>query len=450
MARDRVTHTSGEQPKQAAKRIFHQTLGAIDIPAALARALARNGSRIQAGDVTVDLRAYREIVCIAFGKASLAMAHGLNEILEPEYRTRGILVVPGEGPPEFPNWTGWEMFAGGHPIPNEGSFRAGRAILDRLARCDEHTLIFFLISGGGSSLVEQPLHDGATLEDFQRLHAALVTCGGAIQEINVLRKHLSATKGGRLAAAAPRSLKLTYAISDVPLGEESSLASGPTLPDASTVRDASDIAARHRLWDTLPPPIRVALEAQSLAETPKEGNPAFKHSSFVTILGEKELLHAAHRACESEGYATLCDCTTDGWPIDRASDHLLAILRAQKKTAPGKAVAVVASGEVTSPVTGNGIGGRNSAFVLACVPKIAGERITVLSAGTDGIDGNSVGAGAVADGETPARAQAAGLNPEEFLRRSDAYTFFAGLGDAIVTGATGNNLRDLRILLMEK
>jgi glycerate 2-kinase len=452
MPRDHVPRTTdeAEQPKQVAKRIFRQTLAAIDISAALRRALARKGSYIQAGGVTVDLRAYREIVCIAFGKAALAMAQGLKEILEPDYETNGILVLPGELSPALPEWAGWSIFAGGHPVPNEGSFRAGRAILDRLARCDEHTLIFFLISGGGSSLVEQPLRHAWTLADFQKLHAALVTCGGTIQEINVVRKHLSATKGGRLAAAAPLSLKLTYAISDVPSGEESSLASGPTLPDPSTVRDASKIATKYCLWEKLPLSMRAGLEARALAETPKEGNSAFARSSFVTLLGERELLHAAHRACEAEGYVTICDYATDGWTIDRASDHLLAILRAQGKAASGKAVSVVAGGEVTSPVTGYGIGGRNSAFVLGCVPKIAGERIIILSVGTDGIDGNSVGAGAIADGETLARAQGVGLNPEEFLRRSDAYTFFSRLGDEIVTGATGNNLRDLRILLMEK
>jgi glycerate 2-kinase len=437
--------------KQAAQRIFRRTLAAIDIPAALARKLARNGSRIHVGEGSaaedfIDFRDYREIVAIAFGKASFAMAEGLSAILPTEYRPDGILVVPA---PPRRNLPGWVTFVGGHPVPNAQSFDAGRTILDRLSLCDERTLIFFLVSGGGSALVDQPLDSTVTLEDFQQLNAALVTCGAPIEEINIVRKHLSATKGGRLAAAAPRSMKLTYAVSDVPQGHESALASGPTLPDPTTVADSERIAKNYGLLPKFPASIRTVFEHHRLRETPKEGDPAFARARFHLLLGEHELLHAAHHACEAEGFACLCDTSADNWPIQKAADHLLALVESQKKANPRRAVAVLADGEVRSPVQGTGIGGRNSAFVLACVPRIAGEGITVLSVGTDGIDGNSPAAGAVADGESMALARAAGLDPADFLRRCDAYNFFASLGDAIVTGPTGNNLRDLRILLAE-
>ena len=191
--------------KQTAQRVFLETLAAIQIPAVLARKLGRAGSVIHAGGASIDLRDFREIVAIAFGKASLPMAEALSEILAPEFQVDGILVGPASPP----------------------GAAAGRAILDRLAQCDERSLIFFLISGGGSALVEQPLDGNITLEDFQKLHLALVTCGAPIEEINVIRKRLSATKGGRLATAAPRAMKITLAISDVPEGEESALASGP-------------------------------------------------------------------------------------------------------------------------------------------------------------------------------------------------------------------------------
>jgi len=332
-------------------------------------------------------------------------------------------------------------------VPNAGSFAAGQAILNRLARCDERTLIFFLISGGGSALVEQPLDPSQSLEDFQKLHAALVTCGASIDEINTVRKHLSATKGGRLAAAAPRSMKLTFAISDVPPGQESALASGPTLPDPGNVRDAEHIAQAYGLSGKLPASLRAVFENHALRETPKPGDPAFARSHFVLLLGVHDLFHAAHHACEEEGYLCLCDNSTDNWPLEKAAVYLLAQLEAQKKVNPHHRVAVVADGELSSPVTGDGIGGRNSAFVLACVPKITGRNLTVLSAGTDGIDGNSPAAGAVADGETLGRAGSAGLDVADFMRRSDAYGFFERLGDAVVTGPTGNNLRDLRILI---
>jgi len=432
--------------KQTAKHIFRETLAAIDVPASIERKLARSGSRIRAGNASIDLRDFKSIVAIAFGKASYAMAQGLALVLGPEFAPEGILVVPPGVKAELPGWT---AFVGGHPLPNEGSFAAGRAILDRLARCDERTLIFFLISGGGSSLVEQSLDPAVTLADFAQLHSALITCGAPISEINAIRKHLSATKGGRLAAAAPLSMKLTLAISDVPQGEESALASGPTLPDPTTVRDVERIARELKLIEKLPPAVRSAFDTHSLQETPKAGDAAFVRSHFALLLGPHELLHAAHHACEAAGHLCVCDNATDNWPVEKAVDYLLALLAAHANANPNRRVAVLCDGELSSPVTGAGIGGRNSAFVLACVAKISGKSITVLSAGTDGIDGNSSAAGAVADGESLGRARDAGLDPAGFLRRSDSGSFFDRLGDAIVTGPTGNNLRDLRILLAE-
>jgi glycerate 2-kinase len=430
--------------KKVAQHLFLQTLTGIQIPTVLARKLNREGSIIQAGGATIDLQDFREIVAISFGKASFAMAEALGDILAPEFQVEGIVVGPGSPAQALP---GWKSFVGGHPLPTEESFAAGRAILDRLALCGERSLVFFLVSGGGSAMVEQPLHAGITLEDFQKLHFALVTCGAPIEEINVIRKHLSATKGGRLAAAAASAMKITFAISDVPEGQETALASGPTLPDPTTVRDAEQIVRTYGLLPKLPPSICELFERRGLGETPKPGDPPFTRSHFELLLRTHDLTHACHHACESEGFVCLADNSTDNWPIEKAADHLVEQLAALKKDNPGRRVALMADGEVSSPVTGEGIGGRNLAFVLACVPKIAGKKITVLSAGTDGIDGNSPAAGAVADGETLNRARAAGLEPAEYLRRSDAYNFFKLLDDTIVTGPTGNNLRDLRILL---
>ena len=432
--------------KKTAERIFRETLAAIDIPATIERKLSRSGASIAVGSSRINLRDFDSIVAIAFGKASNAMAQGLTSVLAPDFRADGILVVAPDAAADLPSW---RTFHGGHPLPNAESFAAGRAILDRLARCNDRTLIFFLISGGGSSLVEQPLDPAVTLEDFDQLNSALVTCGAPIQEINAIRKHLSAVKSGRLAAAAPRSMKITLAISDVPPGQDSALASGPTLPDPTTVQDAERIALKYGLVARFPPEIRAAFESHSLIETPKSGHVVFDRAHFEILLSAHDLTHAAHHACEREGYLCVCDNETDNWPIEDAANFLLAQLDAHRRANPVHRVAVICEGELSSPVTGNGVGGRNAAFVLACVPKIAGKRITVLSAGTDGIDGNSPAAGAVADGETLARSRAAGLDVADFHRRSDSYKFFAKLGDAIVTGPTGNNLRDLRILLAE-
>jgi len=186
-----------------------------------------------------------------------------------------------------------------------------------------------------------------------------------------------------------------------------------------------------------------------MPESPKPNHPAFATSEFILLLGMDDLFHAAHHAVEAHGYLSCCDNSTDDWPVEKAAQNLVAQLEAWQREHPGQRVALIADGEVSSPVTGKGVGGRNSAFVLSCVERLAGRKITVLSAGTDGIDGNSPAAGAVADGETLARAKSLGLDPERSVRDSDAYTFFATLDDAILTGPTGNNLRDLRIFLAD-
>jgi len=436
--------------KQAALRIFRETLAAIDIPLVMRRKLGRAGSHILVNSAPFDLAAFERICAISIGKASVAMARGLAESLSPNFRAEGIVVAPtaASSLPE-----GFQEIIAGHPVPDQGSFTAGRAILDLLAATNQRTLVFFLLSGGGSALVELPLDPGVTLEDMQALNRVLVTCGASIDEMNAVRKHFSAVKGGRLAVAAGAAMKITLGVTDVPEGQESALASGPTLPDPTTVSDACGVIRSYDLLSKLPPNIRKEFEhPDSIPETPKAGDPAFaaRITAFQILLGRHDLFHSAHHASESAEFVTICDNTTDNWPVEKAVDFLLAQLGALKRANPGKSVTVIADGEVSSPVTGSGVGGRNLAFVLDCVKKISGRKIAVLSAGTDGVDGSSPAAGAVADGESLGRAQSLGLDPADYFRRSDSYTFFRKLGDAIETGPTGNNLRDLRILLAEE
>ena len=435
--------------KQAALRIFRETLSGIDIPASMQRKLGRAGSQIFVNGAPVDLAAFERIFAVAIGKASVAMARGLAESLSPDFRADGIVVSPAaaSGLPQ-----GFRSIVAGHPVPDESSFVAGRAILDLLGGANPRTLVFFLLSGGGSALVELPLDPSVSLDDVRVLNRVLVNCGGSIDEINAVRKHLSAVKGGRMAIAAGGAMKITLGVTDVPEGQESALASGPTLPDPTTVADACGVVRRYGLLSKLPPSVRMRFEhPESIVETPKAGHPAFapRCAAFQILLGRHDLFHSAHHASESAEFMTVCDNTTDNWPVEKAVDFLLAQLGALKEATPGKSVAVIADGEVSSPVTGDGIGGRNLAFALDAVKKIAGRKIAVLSAGTDGVDGSSPAAGAVADGETLARAQSLGLDPDDYFRRSDSYSFFRKLGDAIETGPTGNNLRDLRILLAE-
>src|SRR2546428_4698980 len=333
-----------------------------------------------------------------------------------------------------------KYFVAGHPLPNAESWKAAEEILALLKKCDEKALVFFLLSGGGSALVELPLDPRQTLEDVQQIYRALVTCGASIDEINTVRKHLSAVKGGRLAAAANGATKITLAVSDVPVGKESALASGPTLPDPTTIADVKRIIAEYSLREKLPPALQRWLDGEKMLETPKASDAAFLRSHFSLLLGMDDLFHPAHHAAEANGFITCCDNSTDDWPVEKAAENLLEQVEDLRRMHQGQRVAVIADGEVSSPVTGDGIGGRDSAFVLACVEKIAGKKIAVLSAGTDGIDGNSPAAGAVADGKTLEKAGAPGFDAVEGLRRGEAFHVFSRLHDGAFAGPPGEKL----------
>jgi hydroxypyruvate reductase len=432
--------------KQLARQIFHETLAAIDIPATMQRKLRRKGTLLVCGETRIDLRDFEKLRVVAIGKAAHGMVEGLAQVLAPFVRLEGVVSAPTAA--RKPR-AGMKYFVAGHPVPNAESWKAAEAILALLKKCDEKTLVFFLLSGGGSALVELPLDGAQTLEHVQGMHRALVSCGASIDAINTVRKHISAVKGGRLAEVAAKATKITLAVSDVPAGKESALASGPTLPDPTTVAEAKRIIVEHSLYGKFPTALRRWLDEGKMPETPKADAAAFRNSHFLLLLGMDDLFHPAHHAAEAKGFIACCDNATDDWPVERAAEYLLEQLEALRTMHAGHRVALIADGEVSSPVTGNGIGGRNSAFVLACVEKIAGKKMAVLSAGTDGIDGNSPAAGAVADGETLELARAIGLDPTEAFRRSDAFTFFSRFEDVIVTGPTGNNLRDLRILIAE-
>lgn len=432
--------------KQLAREIFRQTLSSIDIARVMEWKLRWAGGELRLPQCPIDLAQVSRVCVVGIGKAAHAMVRGLRNVLPEHIDISGIVSAPTLPAQREPNI---EYFVAGHPIPNAESFQAAESILRCLRSTDERTLVFFLLSGGGSALVELPLTPSLDLAEMQAVHQALVTCGASIESMNTVRRHLSAVKGGRLAVAAARATKITVAVTDVPAGKENALASGPTLPDSSTIADTKRILTQYGLYDRLPQKlVRWAQDGQ-MPETPKPNDPAFANNHFVLLLGMDDLFHAAHHAVEAHGYISCCDNSADDWPLEKAVDYLLAQLQTWRSENPGQRVALIADGEVSSPVTGKGIGGRNCAFVLACIEKIAGRNITVLSAGTDGIDGNSPGAGAVADGETLSRSRSLGLDPRAAFAQSDSYTFFQKLDDAITTGPTGNNLRDLRILLAE-
>lgn len=432
--------------KQLARQIFRETLAALDIPGVMQRKLSLDGQTLILEHGRVLLPNDGPLFVVAIGKAAHAMVAGLRDFLPDHYLFRGVVAAPSD---PFRPVAGLQYIAAGHPNPNQGSWEAAEVILSLLRATDEKTVVIFLLSGGGSALTEIPLIPGMNLAELQAVNHALVTCGAPIEAMNTVRRHLSAVKGGRLALAAAAAVKITLAVTDVPAGKENALASGPTVPDSSTLADVHRVLGEFQLRGRFPEIVTRWLDEGKMPETPKPGHHAFRNAHFELLLGMQDLFHVAHHAAESHGYFACCDNSTDDLPVEQAAGSLLQKLSEWQKDNPGERVALIADGELSSPVTGEGVGGRNSAFVLACVEKIAGRKITVLSAGTDGMDGNSPAAGAVADGETLARAKQFGLNPASHFQRSDAHTFFARLDDAILTGPTGNNLRDLRILLAE-
>ncbi|HEY3118617.1 MAG TPA: DUF4147 domain-containing protein [Chloroflexota bacterium] len=423
--------------------MFLETLQALDLDVHLRKQVSVQERTLEIRGQAYRLDDYSEILVVAFGKAAPRMAITLKTILGTA-QTSGVVV---SNAPAAQRVRSFEYRVSGHPYPNPASLAAAERILQLLFAANEQTLVVFLISGGGSALVEQPLFNDITLPDLVAFHHILVSCGATISEMNVLRKHFSATKGGRLALAAYPARQATIYVSDVPPDQPSAVASGPTMPDESTVDQCLEIVDRYGLMPQLPDPYRRRLKAGAIPETPKPGDPRFDNSQYCSVLSNADALDALARLARERGWDADIDVACDDSPVEVAADYLLTKLRALKAAA-GRTVAVISGGELSSPVRGPGRGGRNQAFALACALRIEGEPIAVLSAGTDGIDGNSPAAGAVADGSTIARARALGQDPARILRRSDSYRLFAARQDAIITGPTGNNVRDVRILVM--
>ncbi len=440
--------------KDLARDIFAKTLAHIDVRVMMRTHVAREVDRLLICGEALDLREYARIYVIAFGKAALAMASALHDLLGSRV-TAGIVVTHALPPQhELREAKNILLLEGGHPLPNLGSLEGAERILELVRTADDRTLVLFLVSGGGSALIEKPIDDAITLEDLQHLNRLLITRGATIQEINAVRKHLSAIKGGRLAARAYPARQVTVYISDVNPGDLSTIASNPTGPDETTLDDVSRVIERYQLLPHLPERIARVLRERRVSETPKPGDPIFSRSSYHVLMDNRTAIEAAAQIAASLGFRVTADFEPyEGYYRDVA-DHLLARLVSLREAHPGEPVCLIAGGEVSCPVRGSGIGGRNQEFVLYAALQLpglaAGGDMVVLSAGTDGIDGISPAAGAVADAHTVARARALGLDPEHFLQQNDSYTFFHHLGDTIVTGPTGNNVRDLRILLARR
>ncbi len=432
----RPTYREG---KHLAERVFLDALAEIDVRHAMRSRLRREGETLVAGTASLPLTRPPRVV--AFGKAATRMAHVLNEILDGRVES-GVVVGPTEPAKKLAHHV---YHVGGHPYPAAGTVEGARSALELVSGLGKDDCVIFLVSGGGSAIFEKPLDSAVTLEDLIEFNRVLVTGVLPIEKINVLRKHLSAVKGGRLAAQAYPARQLTIYISDVPDNLPSMVASGPTMPDESTVQDCYDLAEKHGLVTRFPASIRRHFEQRSLVETPKPDDERFGNSSYYCLLSNRHVVETARAAAEKLGFFT--EIAPSPWDVDfrQLAKANLETLDRLAKAHEGQPVCLVVGGEVICPVTGPGVGGRNQAFVLHAAQLITGQKRVVLSAGTDGRDGNSPASGAVADGQTLGRAKVLGMDPLQHMKESDSYSFFRTLGDTLDTGFTDNNVRDLRL-----
>jgi glycerate 2-kinase len=427
------------QMRSVARDIFAVALKNASIESAFARHVSCDRGVLRICEDLHDLDAYSRVFVVSIGKAAHTMAVALEG--QVGSRLEGIVASSVEPASQV---RGFRYFQGGHPTPTAESIHAAEAILKSLGSLNAASLVIFMLSGGGSSIVEKPMDEDISLPDLVATYRALVLSGAPIADINAIRKHLSAVKGGRLAQTAYPAQQVSILVSDVPDATPDALASGPTMPDSTSLSDCEQIVAKYGLVEQLPQSVGDLFRQHVLEETPKSDDPAFVRARWWTVLSNKVAVEEAAAAATRAGFAVEIDNSCDDWDYAKAAEYLLHRLRELRKSIPR--VCLISGGEVTVSVRNGGTGGRNQQFALACAEKIAGDDITVLSAGTDGIDGNSPAAGAVVDGSTLERAGGA-----EAVSRAmagfNAYPLFESLGDAIVTGPTGNNLRDLRILL---
>jgi hydroxypyruvate reductase len=479
-----VSESALDAMHATATDIFTGAVKACNVASAFDRRIRFDGNVLHrllpdgSGPDTINLACYRRIFVIVLGKAAGSMLDVLLERMKRRQGLRGICC--SNQLPASRNWR-FRYFEGGHPLPNEDTFAAARATLAMLKKAKKDTLIFFLISGGGSAMFDLPLDPQISLDDTIVFHQLLLASGAPINEINTLRKHFSAVKGGRLAMAAPDAAKINLLVPDVPLRSLDALSSGPTSPDHSTVADVRELIAKYDLQEKLPASVRAFFDREDLPESPGNKSwlppffpklpwsgalptrrvtaaanmsgedPAFRDSVFEILLSGHDLVENARTLAEKAGYFVAVDNSCDDWDYADAARYLMQRFHALR--AVHSRLCLISGGEVTVTMDrAPGAGGRNQQFVMACALELEnypGERLTVLSAGSDGIDGNTRSAGAIADPTTVARAHTFGFHLKSSLAAFDACPMFTALGDAVVTGPTGHNLRDLRLLLAE-
>lgn len=438
-----------EKMRAHALQIFQAALQAVDPVEAIVRHVKLSNDVFMIGDSTYELKSYDRIFVVGAGKAVAPMAKAIEDILQDRISNGVIVVKDGHGLP----LKRVQVLEASHPVPDERGVHGTEEILGLVEKAGDRDLVICLISGGGSALLIAPVEE-ISLADKQAATKLLLASGASIHEFNTVRKHLSRAKGGRLAQFAYPATVTSLILSDVVGDDLDVIASGPTVPDPSTFLDAEQILRGYGIWDQLAPSVQRHIEkgkTGEIADTPKAGDAAFQRCSQVLVGTNLQALKAAGKKAEQLGYQPLIlSSKVQGEAREVAKFYTAIAKEILESGHPLKPPAcVLAGGETTVTLQGDGRGGRNQEFALAAALTIAGlNNVVVLSGGTDGTDGPTDAAGAIADGTTAARARKKDLNPKDYLQRNDSYSFFQQLDDLVMTGPTRTNVMDVYMLLV--
>ncbi len=435
--------------RRQAEEIFQAALKAVDPVEAVFRYVKAADDTLQIGEQRFELKTYDRILVVGAGKAGAPMAKALEELLGDRISDGVIVVKEGHSLP----LQHIRIHEAGHPVPDERGVRGAEDILSLAGDAGERDLVLCVISGGGSALLVAPA-EGVSLADKQKVTQLLLACGADIHEINTVRKHLSRAKGGWLARFAHPATVVTLILSDVIGDDLNVIGSGPTVPDSGTFADAQAVFKKYDIWERVPSSVKDRIQKGlkgELADTPKSGDNAFQRCYAELVGTNIQALIAASKEAERQGYQPLILSSTVEGEAREVAKVLTAIakeIRSSGNPLPPPAC-ILCGGETTVTLQGDGKGGRNQEFALAAAFTIDGmENVVVLCGGTDGTDGPTDAAGAIADGTTVLRAGGKGLDPLDYLRRNDSYNFLKALSDLVITGPTRTNVMDVYMVLV--
>ena len=438
------------EARRAVLTLVEAAIASVDPRSLIRNRLKLDGQRLRIDDISLNLGKYDRILVAGAGKASGAMAEALEEALGQRIEA-GRVNVPERTAANFKTKT-IELQEAGHPTPNEEGLRGAAKIASFLENLSERTLVIFLLSGGGSALLPLP-RQGISLSEKKTTTDLLLRCGATIEEVNAVRKHISALKGGQLAVRVYPATLVSLILSDIVCDPLPSIASGPTVPDPTTYAEAIEILQRYNVWEQTPQAVKRLLtsgQEGNVPETPKPGDPRFKHVHNVLLGNNRFALDAAQEKASTLGLSPLVLCSFIEGEARQVGTVFAGLAREMQVQGchVSEHQALLAGGETTVTVMGKGRGGRNQELALSAALRLRDlEGIALASVGTDGIDGLSSAAGAIVDGFTVERALKLKMNPFTYLANNDSHSFFSALGDGIITGPTGTNVNDIMIIV---